>query len=345
MAKNSSVVAVAGPTLHEKLDHRAELRQRLDEVTLEFMHAQETVRRKNSELIEAKAEIGGYLNAEGKLIDQRYQARLEDARTRVEKTQSALEAARKKSSVLKDEINSLERELAQSRGGIKSSEEVLSFQRDIGAARAEVTRTESLLAEQHRRRADAQARLQADERGAERADLAAKVALGEIDDKRLQEFDAETEKRQQAMDGVAAEVLPIIEAADSAIAGLERRLEAARRALSDLEAKRPAVLSMYFYSLVEVEGARYLELAHDLNDSYLKLMALDDLIDGNTLRSDFHQPMMEIPNFDLNAHQPLGSQAEKWMLYKPGRADFDKARGKLIDQMRALGIEIDLAGC
>ena len=104
MSKNSHAVAAAAPTLHEKVDHRSQQQQRLDEARLESMHAQETVREKNSELIEAKAEIRGYLNAEGKLIDQRYQARLEDARTRAEKTQSALEAARKKSSALKKEM-------------------------------------------------------------------------------------------------------------------------------------------------------------------------------------------------------------------------------------------------
>jgi hypothetical protein len=344
MAKNSRIVAVAEPTLYEKLDCRERWEQRLDEARLEFMHAQESVRMRNSDLISVKSAIAGYTN-NGLLkedeIDHSYRTPLKNAHKRAEEVRTALEEARKKSSALKDEIDGLEHDLAQSRDGITSSVEVTGFQDDVDASRAEVARIESLMAEQHRTRTDAQTRLQPDDRSAERADLAAKLALGEIDEQRLKEFDAESAKREQAMDGVAAEALPVAEAADSVIAGLERRLEAARRALSNLEAARPAVLAMYFHSLVKVEGARYVEIAHELRDSYLKLMGLNKLLGGNAIASDASQPLMVIPNFSLNADQPLGLHGEKWTLYRVAAlTDFDKAREKLIEQLRALGIEI-----
>lgn len=340
MAKNSRVVAVATPSLYEKLDNRAQQQQRLDDAVLEFMHAQETVRAKNSELIEINTEIGGYTSAEGRLIDQRYQARLVDARARSEKTQSALKAAREKSSALKDEIDGLQRELIQSRDGITSSGEVTSYQRDVEAARTEVARIESFLEEQRQIRANARARLQSDDRSAERASLAAGVSLGELSEQRLKEFDAETAKQQEAMDGIAAEVLPVIEAADSAIAGLEHRLEAARGALAELEAKGPPVITMYLHSLAKAEGERYLEIARELRDSYLKLMALDRLLGGAVITSNTSQPLLTIPNFYLKAHEPLGTDWEKWTFYRAVPADFAQAREQLIEQLQALGVQI-----
>ena len=110
MSKNSRAVAVATSTpILEKLDHRAQQQQRRDEAILEYMHAQETVRGKNNELIEANLAIRGYYTNDGQLNEsgQRHQASVKSAHKRAEETQLALEAARENSSALKDEIDGL----------------------------------------------------------------------------------------------------------------------------------------------------------------------------------------------------------------------------------------------
>ena len=129
MSKNSRVVAKAEASIHVKVDYRAELQQHLDEIRLEYMHAQETVRGKNNELIEANLAIRGYYTNDGQLNEsgQRHQASVKSAHKRAEETQLALEAARENSSALKDEIDGLEHDLAQSRGGLKSSQKIFSF--------------------------------------------------------------------------------------------------------------------------------------------------------------------------------------------------------------------------
>lgn len=344
MAKNSHVVAVAAPSLHEKLDRRAELQQRLDEARLDISHVD--VGAKERDLYAANNEIGGYersIESDKKsgVVNPRNQTLLNAANKRADVARAALKSEKEKFAALTDEINHLERELAQSRdGGGMGFGEVLDFQRQVKASQAEVANIASRLEEQHRILAEAQARMQPkDDHSAQREDLAVKVALGEASEKSLKDLDAEIEKQNQAVDAQVAEALPLAEAAQGAIAGLERRLGAARNALSELEAKRPAVIKMYINSVAEVEGARFVELARELLNTYLKLTSLDTLAGGNAFVSHSHGRMF-IPNFRLKACQGMGCPNEPWTLFSTQYADFNKARVELINQLRAVGIQI-----
>ncbi len=352
MVKTSRVVAKAEPSIHIKLDHRAELQRQLDEVRLDISYLD--VGGKERELYEANNEITGYeqrVDPDNKdQIDPRYVVPLERARKRAETASAALKAEREKFAALTDAINSLERELAQSRdGGGTSFEEVRAYQSECAAAQAEVARFESFLDEQRRILSDAQARMQPKvDRSAEWEDLAAKVALGEEPEKILKELDVEIDKQNQAVDDVAAKVLPIAEMAQAAIAGLERKLEAARGVLARLEAKAPDVYAMLLHSMSEIEGLRYVEHAKNLRDSYTRLLAIADVLRnfgrpavGNVsaiLHRDHHRIM--IPLFRLAACQGEGYPRDDSLFFSGERVDVKSEREKLIEQLHALGVQI-----
>jgi len=352
MSKNSRAIAVATPTLHEKIDHRAELQRRIDEARSEIGHVD--VNGKEREWCEANNEVAGYgqkVDPNNKnQIDARYALPLERARKRAETALSALKGEREKLTALNDEINGLERELAQSRdGGGVSLEEVRANQGECDAARAEVARIESFLDEQQRILAEAQARTQPKvDRSAELEDLAAKVALGEESEKSLKELDVEIDKQNQAVDEVAAEVLPIAETAQATIAGLERKLAAARGVLAKLEAKAPDVYAMLLRSMSEVEGLRYIEHAQNLRDSFTRILAIVDVLRNvSSPAIDNAPPILYlntkhimIPLFRLTACQGEGCPGDATLFFSGERADVGGERKKLIEQLHALGVQI-----
>lgn len=343
MAKTANIVAAPISTLHEKLDRRAELQRQLDEAKQDISYVH--VQAKEHELYEANNEIAGLeQGADPKNKDQfdpRYVPRLERARKRAETALSALKVEREKFTALTDKINSLERELADLRDGNGTDFiEILDLQRQIKMAQTEIARIESSLEEQRRILAEAQARMQSkDDLSSQRDDLAAKVALGQEPEKSLKELDTKIAEHQQTVDREIAEALPIAEEAQSVIAGLERKLEAARNALSELEAKHAPALAMFYNSVAEVEGIRYLELARKLHDCYLKLTALNTLLGGNALLSYNHSRML-IPSFRLKAHEGAGRPREQWTLFSAQYADFDNARRKLQEDFRSRGINL-----
>jgi predicted nucleic acid-binding Zn-ribbon protein len=344
MTKTAHVVSAPISTLHEKLDRRTKLQQRIDEARLEINYVSDDLGRKERAVRELDNEIAGYkqgAESNNEFEATRYRTRLQGARERYESARTELKAAQEKFSELNDEITQLERELADLRDGNGTDfTEILDLQRQIETAQTEIARIESSLEEQRRILAEAQARMQPkDDFSSQRDDLAAKVALGHEQEKSLKELDAKIAEHQQTVDREIAEALPMAEEAQSVIAGLERKLEAARNALSELEAKHAPALAMFYNSVAEVEGTRYLELARKLHDCYLKLTALNTLRGGNALLSYNHSRML-IPSFRLKAHEGAGHPREQWTLFSAQYADFEAARKKLQEDFRSRGINL-----
>lgn len=105
------------------------------------------------------------------------------------------------------------------------------------------------------------------------SDAMAAVALGEADS-------AIAQKACEALSSaslVVAELGPKIKAAESTIAGLERREAEARAALAELEAAGPAALLAYLKEEMEAEAARYVQAASALMRHHSRLRALGGL--------------------------------------------------------------------
>ena len=105
------------------------------------------------------------------------------------------------------------------------------------------------------------------------SDAMAAVALGEADS-------ASAQTASEALASartVAAELGPKIKAAESTIAGLERRKAEARAALAELEAAGPAALLAYLKEEMEAEAARYVKAASALMRHHSRLRALGGL--------------------------------------------------------------------
>ncbi len=105
------------------------------------------------------------------------------------------------------------------------------------------------------------------------SDAMAAVALGEADS-------ASAQTASEALASartVAAELGPKIKAAESTIAGLERREAEARAALAELEAAGPAALLAYLKEEMAAEAARYVKAASALMRHHSRLRALGGL--------------------------------------------------------------------
>lgn len=105
------------------------------------------------------------------------------------------------------------------------------------------------------------------------SDAMAAVALGEADSAIAQKASAALVSART----VAAELGPKIKAAESTIAGLERREAEARAALAELEAAGPAALLAYLKEEMAAEAARYVKAASALMRHHSRLRALGGL--------------------------------------------------------------------
>ena len=210
-----------------------------------------------------------------------------------------------------------------------SLEEVIDHQARIKAVQSEAKRLEEAIAEQSAIIAKAQAGIeQVTDRSEQRAAILADLAIGNADQDDLNALDRITNGEQKAHMASSAKAEPIINQAKQTIAGLEAKLADLVSMQASLERKNPLILEQLLMTEIKRVSARYLANAQAVNEDFMKLAGLEDLLNAATGQKGTILP------FDLTL--PLPRLPENMQYAQKGMADLlFTTRSPAAHEMRA----------
>ena len=182
----------------------------------------------------------------------------------------------------------------------------------------------------------------------QRENLMAEIAIGKGDKSKVAELDRGIAAEIQRLDDRKASSAQSVSDAKSALAGLHRKLETAKKEQDELENARPEILHLYLMSEAEQIGKEYVQAARVVIDKHRQLVVIEQLM---TARNRAHViqagrgATLTFPHFNLQACKGLeissypGQLAEAPNSYRDPVA-FDAATRKETERIKALGVEI-----
>lgn len=183
-------------------------------------------------------------------------------------------------------------------------ERLLEHYSRIDAQAAEVARLETLIEDQEKAAAEAEAAVpKLDELRRRREDVLADIILGRSSEGTLRELDDTLRSEEERVALLRDRASEVVSIASQTAGGLSRKLAVARAMLEELRAATPPVLDAAL--LEEAEGAcvAYANAALRVKEAFVRLIALDQLMDryGDRRRrvrsSDWQEAML--PTFTL----------------------------------------------
>lgn len=206
----------------------------------------------------------------------------------------------------------------------------------------------SLIEGKHQEIADAKATIpDLSHLTSQRQELLADLAMGKATDDQVATMDREIAAQKTDSSKIASQAKTIIEAAEQAVAGLNRRLDSVRQeitALADVELNQRLVSAVLKYH-AETLGEEYVKAAAQVNALYMRLMALHYLFQAQGHPTGFASHCareFEIPSFNLESCKP--HEVYNW----PGNLflgniktplNFSNARDDECDLLRAAGLD------
>lgn len=183
-----------------------------------------------------------------------------------------------------------------------SLEEVIDHQERIKAVQSEAKRLEDAIAQQSEIIEKALAGIeQVTDRSEQRAAILADLAIGNADQADLNALDRLTNNEQKAHQVSSAKAEPIINQAKQTIAGLEAKLADLVNMQAILERKNPLILEQLLMTEIKRVSTRYLANALAVNEDFMKLAGLEDLLiaatgqKGTILPFDLTLPLPRLP--------------------------------------------------
>lgn len=167
--------------------------------------------------------------------------------------------------------------IALSEGSSSSIGHLLSHQAKLDELRTSVQRCEQKIEEQLEIIKGAEATIEPLDQGliTKRADMLALIAIGDADQSELNDLDTEIEKAKKRHRASVEKVGPLIDQATQTIQGLQRKNDALRGQLADVEKQTPKVLDLYLKEEVTRVSDQYVEAANLTKDAFLRLLALE----------------------------------------------------------------------
>jgi len=205
--------------------------------------------------------------------------------------------------------------------------EVLAHQENLTQAESDIVRIKNLIAQQTpiiNRLTIAE--LPLNSLLQQKEDILADIATGESTEKELKKINQQIELVQINIEQAQVDA----DKAKAAQIGLERKLDEAKRALDELQAKNTGVLECLLYALAEEEGGRYFKMAAELQKSYMRLVGLDNLIKQKSLKRRGISPddwELKLPGFKLAVAQEYMKEGDP--LFFDWQAIFSYQRGAL----------------
>lgn len=216
-------------------------------------------------------------------------ARLQAERDRVNE---ALQEAVTLGDQLRNELRQLEYEIIPGALQATTLADIMPHQRELAELRSTVTRLDGVVREQ---RAIIQAArdsiTEAPDRAGERANILARIAIGEADPQELAYVDASIASEQAAHVASKSEANPVIEQATQTIAGLESKIAEVRGSINVLNEQTPFVLEQYLNSEIERACALYMEHARTVQEAFIRVLAMERLMK----RATGHDVRMVMP--------------------------------------------------
>jgi predicted nucleic acid-binding Zn-ribbon protein len=256
------------------LKRKGEIELRLNEITTEISNVFVEQGRLNSIIMKSNNALGG-------MRADRYTAQREMTSGDLQQARRNLEKANAKGEALKNERMALMAELPDCTFSI-SAEDALEHQRQIEQAETEVKNLQSAIRERNQVIAEANATLLPPiDRGHEYQDLVADVALGRATDAELKTLRDKIAGEQKEIQEASKKAAPLIEKAQAALPGLERKLASARSELQALKAKSEEVLYRLYVGEAERAAVQFVNHALRLKELYIRLGGLNLIIAGH----------------------------------------------------------------
>ena len=194
-----------------------------------------------------------------------------------------------------------------------SLEEVIDHQERIKAVQSEAKRLEDAIAQQSEIAEIALAGIeQVTDRSEQRAAILADLAIGNADQADLNALDRLTNNEQKAHQVSSAKAEPIITQAKQTIAGLKAKLADLMIMQASLERKNPLILEQLLMTEIKRVSAHYLANAQAVNEDFMKLAGLEDLLiaatgqKGTILPFDLTLPLPRLPENKQYAQKDMG---------------------------------------
>lgn len=186
-----------------------------------------------------------------------------------------LEEVTTKDQVLRAELNTIERDILPNITQHTGLDEVLGHQAAMADKTDAIQRLEAAIREQTQIIETAAASVAPPaERGMERADLLARLAMGESVQKLIDKLDAEVSTANLAHAESLSKAEPIMAQARQAISGLRRKIDELRAAWAELDKQTPFVLEQYLDSEIAELCAAYVTHAEEIKKVFIRLQAM-----------------------------------------------------------------------
>lgn len=322
--------------IYGRIQRKQEILERIKSIALELSNVSRQRNHAEYQLREAKNAIAGY-------SDERLEKYPHDRARKAEQESAAAS--------MKDEMEKLTQQqqaLTEERQRLEEVDlpqclqetgiaEVLAHQDRMKALRADAKRLEEAIAAQRQAISEAEACiLQVQDRSARRAELLADIAIGEAKQADLDKLDNQTQKERQAHEESRAKATPIISQATQTIAGLEAKQADLSRKIAWLERDNPLVLEQYLMCEIGRASALYVTQALALKESFLKLAALEHLLNSATggKARQIIAFKLALPIPKLNECMPLAMKDRPDMHFISDSADGQSVRGAWINAER-----------
>ena len=171
----------------------------------------------------------------------------------------------------------------------------------------------------------------------EREDLLADIATGQDKTASLQALEARLEEKKKDLTEQGTQA-----AIEQTVAGLTRKLDRAQGELTQVQAKRPALLRNLLHAQAEALGRDYVAAAFELKDLHQRLSGLSSMLIDGGMVLPLVRGGLEIPAANLDSVKPHADYINPNMLVT---RDFDRRHlVGVIDREKAafrdLGVEI-----
>lgn len=228
-------------------------------------------------------------------------------------------------------------------------ERVLTYQEEVKAAVKSVAHLEAAIEVQQAMINDANNyETGLPELHVRREDMLAELLTGGASKEELAALDEEIKIEKERFDKHASHAAQSVPDAKQAIAGLQRKLEAAKKELIRLEKDKHHILHSYLLSEAERIGAEYVEAALSVAEKYHRLLAMNKLISTKTDQPGIvghYRLELTLPLFRLAVCQGLEHNSCPGEIYEAAKINRDinliaKSTGIEEERIKALGVEI-----
>lgn len=263
--------------VYDRIARKQEVLARINEIRGELSSLSGQRNHTDAKLMEAKNAVVGFTDE--------YVEKYPDAKARKDSLVRSIAQHRENLDIIKQQMEDLEAE----RQHLKDVElpqclqktgmaEVLAHQDSIKTMREDAKRIEDALSVQSEIMSQAeQSIVKVQDRGAQRAEILANIAMGEASQKDLDELDALVAAEREAHDKSLAGAKPIALQAAETIAGLHAKKTELTQQIAAKERDTAMVMEQYLMSEITDLSGQYVQHAQAVKEAFYRLVALENL--------------------------------------------------------------------